>query len=76
MSNPFDSKVKKTLKVPGFEATEYTYYSLPALADARLSTFALLSHTYTLLWLIAGALGDVNCSLYHDIVDAHGCYIL
>lgn len=35
MPNPFDAKAKKSLTVNG---KEYTYYSLPALGDARLST--------------------------------------
>ena len=45
MPNPFDAKAKKNLTVNG---KEYSYYSLPALGDARLSTLRS-PHTVTLL---------------------------
>lgn len=45
MPNPFDAKAKKSLTING---KEYSYYSLPALEDARLSTFTTLPHMYTL----------------------------
>ena len=43
MPNPFDTKAKKSLTVNG---KEYSYYSLPALEDARLSTFDMHTHSH------------------------------
>lgn len=63
MPNPFDAKAKKSLSVNG---KEYTYYSLPALGDARLST----SHTFT-LWLFSAYQARFKCVEVDDeIVQA------
>lgn len=64
MPNPFDAKAKKTLSVNG---KEYSYYSLPALGDARLSTFPK-SHTPTHIPSPAPSLAEICCLVHGDWV--------
>jgi hypothetical protein len=64
MSNPFDAKIKKSLSVNG---KEYSYYSLPALGDARLSTDSRTTRTFTHPLLAAFPLTLGRDELCHNV---------